>query len=87
MVHEKRAASAGFAEMGLDEEKTVLGEEIVSEQVNPSSIYFACGILRKMVVWLGQKSVVFNFETSSDWPIKRYMYCENHNFAARLMWS
>lgn len=28
-----------FAEMGLDEEKTVLGKEIVSEQVNPLSIY------------------------------------------------
>lgn len=37
-LHEKRVCRY-FAEMGLDEEKTALGEEIVSEQVNPLSIY------------------------------------------------
>ena len=40
-LHEKRASAGYVAEMGLDEEKTVLGEEIVSEQVKPVIYIFS----------------------------------------------
>ena len=52
MIHAKPASAGTLPiEMGLDEEKTVLGEEIVSEQVKLFVyIYFPCDNLRKMVV-------------------------------------
>jgi len=41
--------------MGLDEEKTVLGDEIVSEEVKPLPIHLSCNILRNALAKLRQK--------------------------------